>query len=127
MHNLYEVATLMDKINKSPTRKQGLHLRVPVLPEEESLIKSNAATAGISTAEYLRRLGLGYNIQSTVDKDSILTLSKVNADLGRLGGLLKLWLSDDERVSHFSPEIIRLLLRRISGTQQAMLEKVKKL
>lgn len=117
----------MDKKNKAPTRKHGRHLRVPVLPEEESLIKSNAAKAGLPIAEYLRRLSMGSAIQSISDKDAVLELSKISADLGRLGGLLKLWLTDDARVSHFSPETIRTLLRRISGTQKIMLDKVNKL
>jgi len=117
----------MDKKNQKHTRKHGRHLRVPVLPDEESLIKFNAAQSGLSIAEYLRRLGMSYSIQSVIDKDAILELSRVNADLGRLGGLLKLWLSDDSRLSHFSPETIRTLLRRISGTQKIMLDKVNQL
>lgn len=118
---------LMDENHKSATRKHGRHLRVPVLPEEESIIKSHAQEAGLSIAEYLRRTSMKRVVRSTIDKDSILELSKINADLGRLGGLLKLWLSDDSRVAHFSPETIRTLLRRLSGAQQVMLEKVNKL
>jgi len=40
-----------DSNNSKPTpttRKQGRHLRVPVLPEEEAAIKANAAQAGWS-------------------------------------------------------------------------------
>ena len=48
----------MDDKTKSPTRKNGRHLRVPVLPNEESKIKANAANAGLSIAEYLRRISL---------------------------------------------------------------------
>lgn len=111
----------------SPTRKHGRHLRVPVLPDEESEIKLNASKAGLSVAEYLRRLGLGYSIQSNVCKDAILELSKINADLGRLGGLLKLWLTNDERVSNFTYKTIKGLLIRIGQTQNEMFEKVKSL
>lgn len=117
----------MDEKQKSVTRKHGRHLRVPVLPEEESIIKSHAQEAGLSIAEYLRRTSMKRVVRSTVDKDSILELSKINADLGRLGGLLKLWLSDDLRVAHFSPETIRTLLRRLSVAQKIMLDKVNKL
>ncbi len=112
---------------KKPTRKHGRHLRVPVLPEEEIQIKTNAAQAGLSIAMYLRRIGLGYDVQSTVDKDSIIELSKINADMGRLGGLLKLWLTQDKRVAHFDHRRIKTLLDRIRTTQEAMFEVVKKL
>lgn len=111
----------------NPTRKHGRHLRVPVLPDEESKIKANATKAGLSIAEYLRRLALGYSIESLAHQDAIIELSKINADLGRLGGLLKLWLTNDERVSNFTYKTITALLIRIGQTQGQMLEKVKSL
>ena len=117
----------MDNKLKNPTRKNGRHLRVPVLPSEEIKIKSNAATAGLSIDEYLRRISLGYQIQSSIDKDYVLQLAKINGDLGRLGGVLKLWLTQDKRVAHFDLQTIRALLTRIKTTQDAMFEVVKKL
>ncbi|HAT8252352.1 TPA: conjugal transfer transcriptional regulator TraJ [Legionella pneumophila] len=117
----------MDDKNKLPTRKHGRHLRVPVLPNEEIAIKSHAAQAGLSVAEYLRRIGLGYQIQSAIDKDYILQLSKINADMGRLGGLFKLWLNQDRRVAYFDHRRVKALLDRIQTTQDAMFEVVKKL
>ncbi|HAT9646583.1 TPA: conjugal transfer transcriptional regulator TraJ [Legionella pneumophila] len=117
----------MDDNHKIPTRKNGRHLRVPVLPSEEIQIKANAATAGLSIAEYLRRISLGYQIQSSVDKDYVLQLAKINGDLGRLGGLLKLWLTQDKRVAHFDLHTVKTLLNHIQATQNAMLEVVKKL
>ena len=115
----------MDK--KTPNRKNARHLRVPVLPDEEMQIKYSAAKAGLSVAEYLRRVALGYQIHSVIDKNHVIQLSRVNADLGRLGGLLKLWLSQDKRVAHFDYQKIRLLLDKISTTQDALFEVVKKL
>lgn len=109
------------------TRKNGKHLRVPVLPEEELIIKENAAQVGLTTAEFLRRLGLGHEIKGLSDQNAVLELSKINADLGRLGGLLKLWLTNDERVAKFSPETITTLLQRINATQDLMLCAVQKI
>ncbi|KTD33840.1 conjugal transfer relaxosome component TraJ [Legionella nautarum] len=117
----------MSDSDKKITRKNGRHLRVPVLPDEEIEIKNNAATSGLTTAEYLRRLGLGLKIHGIIDKQHILELSKINADLGRLGGLLKLWLTNDERLAHFNFRTITSLLNRIRSTQDALLEVVKKL
>ena len=70
------------------TRKHGKHLRVPVLPDEEVLIKENAARASLTVAEYLRRLSLGHVIKGTIDSENVLKLVRINADQGRLGGLL---------------------------------------
>lgn len=117
----------MSDIKKNPTRKHGRHLRVPVLPEEEAQIKANATNAGLTTAEYLRRVGLGYQCHNAIDKQHIIELSKINADLGRLGGLLKLWLTNDERLVHIEPKTMTVVLERIKTTQAAMLEVVNKL
>ena len=81
------------------TRKHGKHLRVPVLPDEEMLIKENAACASLTVAEYLRRLSFGHLITGTIDSENVLKLVKINADQGRLGGLLKLWLTDDPKLA----------------------------
>lgn len=113
--------------NHNDTRKHGRHLRVPVLSSEETEIKNNAKKAGLSVAEYLRRLGMGYQIESVLDQEKIHTLVKINADLGRLGGLLKLWLSNEERLSRFSPAMITALLHRIQNTQEELLTAVKKI
>jgi hypothetical protein len=37
-------------------------------------------------------LGLAIPLQSTIDQRAILDLVKINADLGRFGGLIKMWL-----------------------------------
>lgn len=117
----------MNDSETKPSRKHVRRLRIPVHPEEEQIIKANAAKAGLTTAVYLRRLALGYELHSVIDKQYIIELSKINADLGRLGGLLKMWLTNDERVAHIKPETMTVVLDRIQTTQAAMLDVVKKL
>jgi hypothetical protein len=56
---------------------------------------------GISTSAYLRALGLGYQPLGHLDKEAADKLLLVNADLSRLGNLLKLWLSDDAKLRVF--------------------------
>jgi len=110
---------------KLSTRKHGRHLRVPVLPEEEAAIKQNAEAAGMSVAAYLRNIGIGYQIRGIVDNNEVEKLAKVNGDLGRLGGLLKLWLTNDERTANFSEATIRAVLSRILDTQDLMADTMK--
>jgi hypothetical protein len=120
----------MEQGKKGATRKQR-HLRVPVLPDEESAIKRQAAVAGLSVAAYLRNVGLGYEIRSVLDLERVDDLAHINADLGRLGGLLKLWLTNDEKLAGYSAEqkqrLVHALLERIGNTQAAMLDVVKKI
>ena len=52
--------------------------------------------------------------------ERVRELARINGDLGRLGGLLKLWLTDDRRTAHFGEATIRALLARIEATQDQM-------
>lgn len=104
---------------KNVTRNQK-HLRVPVLPDEESEIKRLAAAANKTVAEYLRNVGLGYEVRGILDNRRVEDMLRINGDLGRLGGLLKLWLTNDERTREFGESTIRALLAKIEGTQDAM-------
>jgi hypothetical protein len=96
------------------------HLRVPVFPEEKHTIERQAKQAGLSVARYLRDVGQGYPIKSIVDYEQVCILVRINSDLGRLGGLLKLWLTDDVRTAHFDKATLRALLRKIETTQDQM-------
>jgi hypothetical protein len=78
-------------------------LRVVVSPEERAAIDRAADRLGMSTSAYLRSLGLGYRPVSHLDDEAAQRLERVNADLSRLGNLLKLWLSDDAKLAVFKP------------------------
>ena len=107
--------------DKQPTRKHR-QLRVPVLPVEEEAIKKMAASAGLPVAAYLRNVGLGYQVRGILDNKRVEELARINGDLGRLGGLLKLWLTDDPRTHQFGESTIRALLSKIEDTQHKMHE-----
>ena len=112
----------IEKGKSQHTRKHGRHLRVPVLPEEETLIKTNAERAGLTVAAYLRNVGMGYEIRGIVDNNEVERLAKINGDLGRLGGLLKLWLTNDVRTAQFGETTILAALARIEDTQNKMID-----
>lgn len=101
-------------------RVRAKHLRVPVFPEEERAIADNAARAGRKVARFLREVGQGYEVSGIVDYLQVQELSRINGDLGRLGGLLKWWLTDDPRTAQFGESTIRHLLARIEATQDEM-------
>ncbi len=109
----------MKEDKKNPTRK-ARQLRVPVLPDEEAAIKKMAASAGLPVAAYLRNVGLGYQVRGILDNKRVEELARINGDLGRLGGLLKLWLTDDPRTARFGESTIRALLSKIEDTQDHM-------
>jgi hypothetical protein len=103
--------------NKAPTRKGSPAIKVYALPEERQRIEDNAAAAGMSVSAYLLAVGQGYRVQGVTDFENVRELMRVNGDLGRLGGLLKLWLTDDPRTARFGDDTILALLARIEATQ----------
>ena len=78
---------------KGKTRKESTPIKVWVTPEEKAAIAAKADAHSLSASSYLRRLGLAMPLQSTIDQRAILDLVKINADLGRFGGLIKMWLT----------------------------------
>jgi hypothetical protein len=65
---------------------------VRVTPEEKAEIALAARKVRLPQSRFLRELGLGRNPPSLVDLEALSILTRLRGDLGRLGGLLKLWL-----------------------------------
>ena len=111
------------------SRRRSRHLRVPVTEEEGQQIEKLAQQTGLSIAAYLRLVGLGHQPRSAIDRQQARELVRVNGDLGRLGGLLKLWLTDDVKLDEFKPErmtrIIRGVLEKIEANQEELRAIVK--
>ena len=110
----------MDNKSQNVTRKSSTPIKVYCLPEERVVIEENASKAGRSVAAFLREIGQGYEVKGTLDYLQVRELVRVNGDLGRLGGLLKLWLADDARTANFGETHVRVLLGRIEDTQEEM-------
>jgi len=68
---------------------------------------------------------MNYPIRSTVDQQATARLLRANADLGRLGGLLKMWLTrnggdKDDFSAKRSYKDIDALVDEIEETQKVM-------
>ncbi|HIF4305248.1 TPA: conjugal transfer transcriptional regulator TraJ [Salmonella enterica subsp. enterica serovar Infantis] len=105
---------------KKTTRKGSPPIKVYCLPDERALIEENAKRAGMSVGGYLREVGQGYQITGIVDYEHVRELARINGDLGRLGGLLKLWLTDDVRTARFTDATILALLAKIEEKQDEL-------
>lgn len=95
-------------------------VKVYCLPDERAQLQSLAAASNRSMSSYLLTVGLGYKIRGILDHRQVEELARINGDLGRLGGLLKLWLTDDVRTEAFGESTIRALLSKIESTQESM-------
>lgn len=117
-------------MKNQPTRKGSTPIKVWCLPQERAAIEANARAAGMSLSMFMRNVGMGYHVRGVIDQDMVLRLAKINGDQGRLGGLLKLWLTNDEKLGREDPDqmrrVIHGVLSRLADTQIAMLEAVKR-
>ena len=94
---------------------------------EKAEVVAFAKQAKLTTSELVRRLVLGQKLPDTARHLAVIELVKLNADLARLGNLLRMALADE----NFSPptehgEVLNLetLVKDIRSTQSAIKEKV---
>jgi hypothetical protein len=106
--------------DKKITRKNTAPIKVYCLPEEKGLIAANAAQAGKSASAFLLAIGQGYEVTGIVDAEKVREMARINGDLGRFGGLLKLWLTDDVRTAKFKKSTIVHLLEKIEANQEEL-------
>ncbi|EMU0637004.1 conjugal transfer protein TraJ [Neisseria gonorrhoeae] len=110
-------------------RKRPKYISVYVSEEEWKIIESLAKSVGLSQSAYLKLLGLGYKPASVYDGEAVKALAKINADQGRLGGLIKMWLANDERLMMFDHDQLAKaifgVLEQIGEMQESMLEIVR--
>ncbi len=95
--------------------------------EQRALIQSLAARCDMSLSTFMLKIATSRNpLPDKKQHEELKNLLKINADLGRLGGLLKLWLSNDKRSQLVGKGALHNLLGEISGTQCALLDAIKR-
>ena len=75
-------------------RRRGKPIEVWVTDEEKAAITELADQTGLSRSAYLRAVGLNRPVGARADLEAVRELVKLNGDLGRVAGLLKLWLAE---------------------------------
>ncbi len=108
----------------SGTRRTTTPINVWCLPSERAEIETHAKAAGMSLSAFLRAVGIGYEPRSVIDYQQVALLAQSHADLNRLGGLLKMWLTNQERMS---PQEVAHLLKEISESNRQIAEAAKKI
>jgi hypothetical protein len=91
-----------------PTKKDVIW--VYVTSEEHQMIMDSAAKSGLSLSTFAKRVCLGIHVESKVDSRAVLDLVKVNADMGRVGGLLKLWLTEPDKHAYDARKLLHELM-----------------
>ena len=103
-------------------------LSVAVSARDRAAIEARAAAAGLPLSTFLRTAALGRHIRgnAALNHEAIRDLAKVNADQGRLGGLLKLWLTDRPGRGASEFEVRRLLneIQELQGQLAKIAERI---
>jgi hypothetical protein len=96
---------------KSKAKRERHHVKIWCSADEKAALEAAAKASGLSASTYLRVLGLGHEPRPLIDIEQARELVRVNGDLGRLGGLLKLWLTDDAKLEEYSSEMAARIIR----------------
>lgn len=67
----------------------------------------------------MRAAGLNHPVRSVLDLKAMADLVRVNGDLGRVAGLLKLWLAE-KRGQGASPVDVEVLMKELWALQTEM-------
>ena len=104
-----------------PSKKKTI--KAYVTDDEYIKIRCTAKQCNLSLSAFAKAVALGHEIKSREDQQARRELLKVNADLGRLGGLLKMWILDDDkhRVD------VESLLSDLRQRQKELCEKVREI
>jgi hypothetical protein len=78
---------------RSESRQKTKLIQVRATPEEKEKLKAKADAFGVSVGELCRSAIFGVILKPKTDQNAIQELAATRADMGRVGGLLKGWLS----------------------------------
>ena len=88
----------LNKENSMRTKKEkaSARLKVYLAPDQYAAIVESATNTGLSMSAFARKCCLGSKVEPVMNAGAVRDLIKINADMGRLGGLLKLYLTMPE-------------------------------
>ncbi|QEG79299.1 conjugal transfer protein TraJ (plasmid) [Bartonella kosoyi] len=108
------------------TRPRKFRLSVWCTFEEKETIEENARQTGLSISTYLRTVGRLEPVKTHIDYDAIKDLTKLQGDLGRVAGLLKLWLVTNNGKGGVPNDINQMMIS-FRELQKQIFEKVSTL
>ena len=110
----------MERQKKTTPRRKLPPIKVWVSEDERAEIEVKARQANMSLSAYLSAVGRNSPIRSVVDLLAVADLGKVNGDLGRVAGLLKLWLVE-RRGQGASPMDVEAMMNDFRKLQSEVL------
>jgi hypothetical protein len=118
----------MEPEQKPRPRRELPPIKVWVSTEERTVIEQRANDAGLSLSAFLLAVGMNTPIRSTADLSAVRDLAKVNGDLGRVAGLLKLWLAEKRGQGASAHDVEKMMndFRKLQNEVLAVMSRVVK-
>lgn len=123
----YERKEILDKNALSHKSRMSVKFRLP--STEAIRLTAMAQSVGMSRNEFLSRLMTFRHIPSQSDIALLRLLFVINGDLGRVGGLYKMWLADPKSLFLFNTAMIHQHLSALEATREnlrVLMKTVKK-
>lgn len=98
----------MGKPKLPENQKRKRHIKAHLTETEYGAVLEQSQKAGLSLSEYSRKVILGTKVESKENHKDIVELLKMNSDLKRLGGLLKLAISEGHNKGAINPVLHQL-------------------
>lgn len=111
----------------SETRRRTRIVPVRMSADERAAIVDAAAASSLAPSTFMREVALGHRPRSTIDQQAIHRLALLHGDLGRVGGLLRMWLTNDERVAFAEALDVPGAVDDIRSLQAAIADAVRNL
>ncbi len=94
---------------------------------EKAILDEKAKQCALTRSQYVKKTALGIVPRSHLDQRVIQTLLTLNADIGRVGGLLKLWLVNHNDAPLVEKIDVRELVTEIRSLKNEIKNVVSKL
>ncbi|WP_339452782.1 plasmid mobilization protein [Pseudomonas sp. JAI120] len=116
----------METEQKPRPRRELPPIKVWVSVEERAVIQKRADQTGLSLSAFLLAVGMNTPIRSVVDLTAVADLAKVNGDLVRVAGLLKLWLGEKRGQGAPAVDVDAMMVefRELQGEVRSLMSKV---
>ncbi|MGC5686124.1 plasmid mobilization protein [Pseudomonas haemolytica] len=107
-------------------RREVPPVKVWVTDADKFEVAKRAEQAGLSMSAYLLAAGLNHKTHSVLDLKAVAELARVNGDLGRVAGLLKLWLAEKRGQGARAVDVDAMMVefRELQGEVRAIMSKV---
>ncbi len=90
-------------------KEKRSHLVKAYLTKDEyDTILKWSIQSGLTISTFIQRVCTAQKIESKIDQQTRIELRKINADFGRLGGLLKLAISENKNVEEVSKLLFQI-------------------